>query len=144
MGAERSARSEHGRRAEGARAAHSGVIRSGSGVYPMSAGRSRRHSRRMERERPTTGHTSNHEPLRYAVGANRQIAHATELLLGELNAAIEDAARLGATDTGARRAAAALVDARIAVHQAVTAAGRALADRERSIDVPVAGISSAA
>jgi hypothetical protein len=110
----------------------------------MSCRGSWRHSRRMERERPTTGHTSNHEPRRYAVGANQQIAHATEHLLSELNAAIEDAARLGATDTGAHRAAAALVDARIAVHQAVTAAGRALADRERSIDVAVVGISSAA
>jgi hypothetical protein len=80
------------------------------------------------------------EPLRYAIGANRQIAEATQLLLSALNAAVDDAARVGTTDTGARSAAAALLDARIAVHQAVTAAGRALADRERTVDVPAAGV----
>jgi hypothetical protein len=79
-------------------------------------------------------------PLRYAMGANRQIAETTELLLGALNAAVDDAARVGTTDTGARRAAAALLDARIAVHQAVSAAGQALADRERTVDVPAAGV----
>jgi hypothetical protein len=78
------------------------------------------------------------------MGANRQIAEATQLLLSALNAAIDDSARVGITDTGARRAAAALVDARIAVHQAVTAAGRALADRERTVDVPGAGVSAVA
>lgn len=81
------------------------------------------------------------EPRRYAMGANQQIDTAVELLLSALNAAAADAARLGATDTGARRAAAALVDARIAVHQAVTAAGRALVERERTVDVPRAGIA---
>ena len=84
--------------------------------------------------------TSSFEPQRYATGANQQIDAATRLLLGALNAAVEDAARHGATDTGARRAAAGLVDASIAVHQAVTAAGRALADRSRAVDVPVAGV----
>ena len=82
------------------------------------------------------------EPLRYAIGANRQITEATQLLLSALNATVDDAARVGTTDTGARRAAAALLDAHIAVHQAVTAAGRALADRERTVDVPAAGFST--
>jgi hypothetical protein len=82
------------------------------------------------------------DPLRYAMGANRQIAEATQLLLSALNAAVDDAARLGTTDTGARRAAAALLDARIAVHQAVTAAGGALADRERAVDVPAGGVAT--
>ena len=82
------------------------------------------------------------EPLRYAMGANRQIDEATQRLLGALHAAIDDAARAGTADTGARRAAAALLDARIAVHQAISAAGRALADRERTVDVPAAGVSA--
>jgi hypothetical protein len=80
------------------------------------------------------------EPLRYAMGANSRIEETTELLLGALNAAVDDAARAGTTDTGARRAAAALLDARIAVHQAVSAAGRALADRERTVAVPAVGV----
>jgi hypothetical protein len=84
------------------------------------------------------------EPRRYAMGANQQIDTAIELLLSALNAAADDAARVGATDTGARRAAAALVDARIVVHQAVTAAGRALAERERTVDAPCPGIDIAA
>ena len=70
------------------------------------------------------------------MSANQQIDAAIQNLLTALNAATEDAARLGATDTGARRAADALVDARIAVHAAITAAGAALADRERTVDVP--------
>jgi hypothetical protein len=78
------------------------------------------------------------EPRLYAMGASRQIAEATQLLLSALNAAVDDAARAGSTDTGARRAAAALLDARIAVLQAVTTAGRTLADRERIVDVPAA------
>jgi hypothetical protein len=82
------------------------------------------------------------EPLSYAMGANRQIDEATQRLLGALNAAVDDAARAGTADTGARRAAAALLDARIAVHQAVSAAGQALADRERTVDVPAAGVSA--
>ncbi|MHA6618941.1 hypothetical protein [Pseudonocardia sp. DLS-67] len=68
--------------------------------------------------------------------ANQQVDAAIQHLLGALGAAAEDASRLGTTDTGARRAAAALLDARIAVHQAITAAGRVLADRERTVDVP--------
>ncbi|WP_147258587.1 hypothetical protein [Pseudonocardia hierapolitana] len=70
------------------------------------------------------------------MSANQQIDAAIQHLLSALNAAAEDAARAGATDTGARSAAAALLDAGIAVHQAITAAGRALADRERTVDVP--------
>jgi hypothetical protein len=81
------------------------------------------------------------EPRCYATGANRQIDALTRLLLEALHATIDEAARLGATDTGARRAAAALVDARIAVHQAVTAAGRVLADRERTVNVPGVAVS---
>jgi hypothetical protein len=76
------------------------------------------------------------EPRSYALCANQQIDTAIQHLLSALNAAAADATRLGATDTGARRAAAALVDARIAVHQAITAAARALADRERMVEVP--------
>jgi hypothetical protein len=76
------------------------------------------------------------EPRTFAMSANQQIDTAIQHLLSALNAAADDATRLGATDSGARRAAAALLDARIAVHQAITAAGRALADRERTVDVP--------
>jgi hypothetical protein len=76
-----------------------------------------------DRAAPATTLRSSSEPRRYAMGANQQIDTAIELLLNALNAA-EDAARLGATDTGAHPAAAALVDARITVHQAITAAGR--------------------
>jgi hypothetical protein len=84
------------------------------------------------------------EPRSYATYANQQIDAAVQHLLSALNAAAADAARVGATDTGARRAAAALVDARIAVHQAITAAGRALADRERTVDAPGADLAIAA
>jgi hypothetical protein len=91
---------------------------------------------------PTDSAVSWFEPRRYATGANQQINTATQLLLRALNAAVEDGARLGAVDTGARRAAEALMDASIAVHQAVTTAGRALADRQRTVDVPVVGIST--
>ena len=82
------------------------------------------------------------EPWLYAMGASRHIAEATKLLLAALNTAVDDAARHGSTDTGARRAAAALLDARIEVLQAVSAAGQALADRERIVDVPFAGVST--
>jgi hypothetical protein len=70
------------------------------------------------------------------------IAEATQLLLAALNTAVDDAARHGSTNMGACRAAAALLDARIAVYQAVTAAGQALADRERIVDVLAAGVST--
>jgi hypothetical protein len=70
------------------------------------------------------------------MSTNQQIDAAIQHMLDALNSAADDATRVGATDTGARRAAAALLDARIAVHQAVTAAGRALADRERTVDLP--------
>jgi hypothetical protein len=82
------------------------------------------------------------EPRLFATGAGRQIAEATQLLLSALNCAVDDAARGGTTDTGARRAAAELLDARIAVLQAVAAAGRVLADRERVLDLPVTSSAS--
>jgi hypothetical protein len=78
---------------------------------------------------------SSSEPRSFAMNANQQIDAAIQHLLSALNTAADDATRFGATDTGARRAAAALLDARISVHQAITAAGRALADRERTVDV---------
>jgi hypothetical protein len=84
-----------------------------------------------DRAAPATALRSSSEPRRYAMGANQQIHTAIELLLSALNAAADDA-RAGGTDIGARRAAAALVDARIAVHQAATAAGRAIAEREHT------------
>jgi hypothetical protein len=80
--------------------------------------------------------TTRSEPRSFATSANQQIDAVIQHLISALNAAADDAVGAGATDTGARRAAAALVDARIAVHQAITAAGRALADRERTVDVP--------
>jgi hypothetical protein len=82
------------------------------------------------------GLPSSSEPHSFAMNTNQQIDAAIQHLLDALEAAAADATRLGATDTGARRAAAALLDARIAVHQAITAAGRALADRERTLDPP--------
>ena len=94
-------------------------------------------------ERATADRVSRFEPSSYAVGANQQIHAATQLLVGALNQAVEDSARVGAVDTGARHAAAALMDAAIAVHQAVTAAGRALADRDCTVEVPVVGLASA-
>jgi hypothetical protein len=93
-------------------------------------------------ERAAADHVSRFEPSSYAVGANQQIHAATQLLVSALNQAVEDSARHGAVDTGARRAAAALIDASIAVHQAVTAAGRALADRDCTVEVPVVGLAS--
>ena len=84
-----------------------------------------------------------YEPRSYATSANHQIDAAIQHLLSALNAAADDATRLGATDTGARAAAAALLDAHIAVHQAITAAGRVLADRERTVDMPGTRLSTA-
>jgi hypothetical protein len=80
--------------------------------------------------------TTPSEPRSFATSANQQIDAVIQHLLSALNAAADDAIGAGATDTGARRASAALLDARIAVHQAITAAGRALADREQTVDVP--------
>ena len=88
--------------------------------------------------------TAASEPRSFAMCANQQIDAAIQHLLGALNAAADDAGRNGTTDTGARGAAAALLDARIAVHQAITEAGRVLADRERSVDVPEARLSPVA
>ena len=98
---------------------------------------------RLDVERPVGYVISSVEPRHFAAGANRQIDDVVQLLLDALNAASEHAARLGTLDTGTRRAAAALVDASVAVQHAVTAAGRALTDRDRSVAVPVAGLSLA-
>lgn len=84
-----------------------------------------------------------YEPRSYATTANHQIDAAIQHLLSALNAAADDATRVGATDTGARAAAASLLDAHIAVHQAITAAGRVLADRERTVDLPATRLSTA-
>ncbi|HXV93573.1 MAG TPA: hypothetical protein VD813_09770, partial [Pseudonocardia sp.] len=64
-----------------------------------------------------------------------------EPLLAALDAAVAAAAARGINDTGARTAAEALWDARIALDFAVTAAGRALADRDVHLPraVPPAG-----
>jgi hypothetical protein len=58
------------------------------------------------------------------------VHRATAPLLAALEDAIAAAAAQGVNDTGARRTADALRDARIALDIAVTAAGRTLADRE--------------
>lgn len=58
------------------------------------------------------------------------VHRATAPLLGALEDAIAAAAVQGVNDTGARRTADALRDARIALDIAITAAGRALTDRE--------------
>lgn len=55
---------------------------------------------------------------------------ATAPLLSALQDAVRAAADRGTNDTGARRAADALCDARIALDLAITRAGHALADRE--------------
>ena len=99
--------------------------------------------RRFDVERPADYVISSFEPRHFAAGANRQIDDMVRLLLDALDAASEDAARFGTLDTGARRAAAALIDASVAVQHAVIAAGRALTDRDRTVDVPVADISLA-
>jgi hypothetical protein len=54
----------------------------------------------------------------------------TAPLLDALTNAVGSAAAQGANDIGARTTAEALRDARIALDIAITAAGRALADRE--------------
>lgn len=70
------------------------------------------------------------EPRDFATSAAGLVHGATAPLLRALEAAVADAAVEGVNDTGARKAADALRDARIALDLAVTAAGRALADRE--------------
>ena len=67
---------------------------------------------------------------RCAADAAALVHDATAPLLSALEDAVRAAAERGTNDTGARRAAAALCDARIALDLAVSRAGRALADRE--------------
>jgi hypothetical protein len=70
------------------------------------------------------------DPRQFATNAATRVHHVTEPLLDALANAVRSAAAQGANDTGARTAAEALRDARIALDIAITAAGRALADRE--------------
>jgi hypothetical protein len=69
-------------------------------------------------------------PRDEAAGIARSVHNSTAPLLAALEGAVSAAAADGANDTGARRVADALRDARIALDLAVLAAGRALADRE--------------
>jgi hypothetical protein len=61
------------------------------------------------------------------------VHRATAPLLRALEDAVATAAAQGRNDTGARRSADQLRDARIALDLAVIAAGRTLADREHHI-----------
>jgi hypothetical protein len=70
------------------------------------------------------------EPRHLATNAAGLVHHETAPLLGALEDAVATAAARGVNDTGARRAADDLRRARIALDFAITAAGRALADRE--------------
>jgi hypothetical protein len=70
------------------------------------------------------------EPRRLATNAAVVVHCETAPLLGALEDAVADAAAHGVKDTGARKAADDLRDARIALDFAITAAGRALADRK--------------
>ena len=70
------------------------------------------------------------EPRHLATTAAVLVHWETALLLGALEDAVAAAAARGVKDTGARKAADELRDARIALDFAITAAGRALADRE--------------
>ena len=73
--------------------------------------------------------TGRAEPRNHATSASGLVHEATGRLLAALEGAAATAAAQGINDTGARRAAAELVDARIALDLAITAAGRTLADR---------------
>jgi hypothetical protein len=79
---------------------------------------------------PYTHVTGWAEPREFATSTAGLVHRATAPLLGGLEDAVAAAAAQGIHDTGARRAAAELRDARIALDLAITAAGRALADRE--------------
>ena len=70
------------------------------------------------------------EPRHLATNAAVLVHCETAPLLSALEDAVADAAAQGVKDTGARKAADDLRDARIALDFAITAAGRALADRE--------------
>ena len=79
---------------------------------------------------PYTPATSWAEPRHLATNVAGLVHHETAALLGALENAVPAAAAEGINATGARRAADELRDARIALDFAITAAGRALADRE--------------
>jgi hypothetical protein len=68
--------------------------------------------------------------------ASGLVHEATAPLLAELESCVAAAAVEGINDTGARRTAAALLDARIALDLAIAAAGRALADRDVHVRRP--------
>jgi hypothetical protein len=70
------------------------------------------------------------EARQHATRASGLVHEATAPLLAVLEDCVAAAAVEGINDTGARRTAAALLDARIALDLAIAAAGRALADRD--------------
>lgn len=73
------------------------------------------------------------EPREFATSTAGLVDRATAPLLRTLEDAVAAAAAEGLNDTGARRAADQLRDARIALDLALIAAGRTLADREHHI-----------
>jgi hypothetical protein len=73
------------------------------------------------------------EPRDFATSTAGLVHRATAPLLRALEDAVAAAAAQGINDTGARKSADQLRDARIALDLAVTAAGRTLADREHHI-----------
>jgi uncharacterized membrane protein YdbT with pleckstrin-like domain len=79
---------------------------------------------------PYTETTAWVEPRHLATNTAGLVHHETAPLLSALEHAVAAAAAEGVNDTGARRAADDLRRARIALDFAITAAGRALADRE--------------
>jgi hypothetical protein len=70
------------------------------------------------------------EGRHHATRASALVHEATAPLLAVLENCVATAAVQGINDTGARRTADALLDARVALGLAIAAAGRALADRE--------------
>jgi hypothetical protein len=73
------------------------------------------------------------DPRDFATSTAGLVHRATAPLLRALEDAVTTAAAGGINDTGARKSAEQLRDARIALDLAVTAAGRTLADREHPI-----------
>jgi hypothetical protein len=73
------------------------------------------------------------EPRDFATSTAGLVHRATAPLLRALEDAVATAAAQGRNDTGARKSADQLRDARIALDLAVIAAGRTLADREHHI-----------
>jgi hypothetical protein len=70
------------------------------------------------------------EGRNHATRASGLVHEATAPLLAVLENCVAAAAVRGINDTGARRTADALLDARVALDLAIAAAGRALADRD--------------